>query len=48
LSCGPPTRFNRSRQAGGFGPGTLISIDRDLDAAATAKGLTVDDPDSHP
>ena len=27
---------------------TLISADRELNAAATAEGLTVDDPNSHP
>ena len=39
---------NRSHQADGFGPITLISADRDLNAAATAEGLAVDDPNSHP
>jgi predicted nucleic acid-binding protein len=27
---------------------TLVSADRDLNAAAIAEGLTVDDPNSHP
>jgi predicted nucleic acid-binding protein len=39
---------NRSHQADGFGPVTLISADRDLNAAATAEGLAVDDPNTHP
>ena len=39
---------NRSHQADGFGPITLISADRDLNAAATAEGLTVDDPTCTP
>ena len=39
---------NRSHQADGFGPITLISADRDLNTAAIAEGLTVDDPNSHP
>jgi predicted nucleic acid-binding protein len=38
---------NRSHQADGFGPITLVSADRDLNAAATAEGLAVDDPNSH-
>ncbi len=39
---------NRSHQADGFGPVTLISADQALNAAATAEGLTVEDPRSHP
>jgi hypothetical protein len=39
---------NRSHQADGFGPVTLISADQALNDAATAEGLTVDDPRSHP
>ncbi len=35
-------------RAGGFGSGTLISADQPLNAAATAEGLTVDDPNLHP
>ena len=31
-------------QQGGLGPVTLVSSDRDLNAAAAAEGLTVDDP----
>ena len=32
----------------GFGSVTLISADQPLNAAATAEGLTVDDPNLHP
>ncbi len=39
---------NRSHQADGFGPVTLISADQALNDAATAEGLTVEDPCSHP
>jgi len=39
---------NRSRRADGFGPVTLISADQALNDAATAEGLAVDDPRSHP
>ncbi len=39
---------NRSHQADGFAPVTLISADRDLNAAAIAEGVTVEDPNSHP
>jgi predicted nucleic acid-binding protein len=39
---------NRFHQAGGSGPVTLVSADRDLNDAATAEGLMVDDPSSHP
>jgi uncharacterized protein len=39
---------NRSHQADGFGPVTLISADQALNDAATAEGLTVEDPRSHP
>jgi predicted nucleic acid-binding protein len=39
---------NRSHQAGGSGPVTLISADRALNDAATAEGLPVDDPNLHP
>ena len=35
-------------QAAGLGGIILISADRDLNAAATAEGLMVDDPNSHP
>ena len=39
---------NRSHQADGFGPVTLISADQALNDAAIAEGLAVDDPNSHP
>jgi predicted nucleic acid-binding protein len=39
---------NRSHQADGFGPVTLISADQALNDAATAEGLAVDDPNTHP
>jgi uncharacterized protein len=39
---------NRFHQAGVSGPVTLISADQALNGAATAEGLTVDDPNSHP
>jgi len=38
---------NRFHQAGGSGPVTLVSADQALNGAATAEGLTVDDPNSH-
>ncbi len=38
---------NRSHQADGFGPVTFISADQALNDA-TAEGLTVEDPRSHP
>ena len=39
---------NRSHQADGFGPITLISADQGLNAAARAEGMTVEDPNAHP
>jgi predicted nucleic acid-binding protein len=39
---------NRFHQAGGAGPITLVSADQDLNDAALAEGLVVDDPRSHP
>jgi len=38
----------RIYQPVGLGPVTLISADRELNAAAIAEGLTVDDPNNHP
>jgi hypothetical protein len=38
-------RLNRNA---GFGPVTLLSADRDLNTAASAEGLAVDDPTTHP
>jgi len=40
--------FNRSHRADGFGPVTLILADQALSDAATAEGLTVEDPNLHP
>jgi predicted nucleic acid-binding protein len=39
---------NRIHRAAGADPVTLVCADRDLNAAATAEGLTVDDPCTHP
>ena len=39
--------IRRQRQEAGFGPVTFISADRDLNAAAQAEGLAVDDPNKH-
>ena len=38
----------RLQQDAGLGPVTLVSADRDLNKAATAEGLTVEDPAMHP
>ena len=35
-------------RAAGMGGITLVSADQDLNTAATAEGLTVDDPNTHP
>jgi len=40
--------LNARYQAAGLGGITLISADQDLNTAATADGLTVDDPNTHP
>jgi predicted nucleic acid-binding protein len=40
--------ISQQRQDAGFGPVTLVSADQDLNTAATAEGLTVDDPHAHP
>jgi hypothetical protein len=40
--------INRKEQDAGFAPVTLISADQALNDAATAEGLTVDDPRSNP
>ncbi len=37
-----------SRAAGGLPPLTLVSADQELNAAATAEGLRVEDPNLHP
>jgi len=39
---------NRSHRADDFGPVALISADEALNDAATAEGLTVEDPKLHP
>jgi uncharacterized protein len=39
--------IRRLHQAAGFEPVTLVSADRELNAAAIAEGLDVDDPNSH-
>ena len=40
--------IHRQRQKTGFGPLMLVSSDQSLNAAATAEGLAVDDPNLHP
>jgi predicted nucleic acid-binding protein len=39
---------NRIYRTAGLGPVTLVSADQELNAAATAEGLTVEDPNAHP
>jgi predicted nucleic acid-binding protein len=39
---------DRIYQSRGSGPVTLVSADQALNAAATAEGLAVDDPNAHP
>ena len=41
-------KIRQEHQDAGFAPVTLISADQALNDAATAEGLTVDDPRSHP
>ncbi len=41
-------RIRQERRDAGLAPVTLISADQALNDAATAEGLTVDDPRSHP
>jgi predicted nucleic acid-binding protein len=41
-------RIRQERRDAGFAPVTLISADQALNDAATAEGLAVDDPNSHP
>jgi predicted nucleic acid-binding protein len=36
------------QEAAGLGPVALVSADRDLNNAAMAEGLTVEDPNTHP
>lgn len=40
--------IQRLHQRAGLGPVTLVSADRDLNAAGSAEGLVVDDPTMHP
>jgi uncharacterized protein len=40
--------IQRDHQQAGLAPVTLVSADRDLNAAAVAEGLAVDDPNAHP
>ncbi len=40
--------LHRARLADGLAPLTLVSADSDLNTAALAEGLLVDDPRSHP
>ena len=40
--------INRLNQEDGYGPVTLVSADRELNAAAAAEGLVVEDPMTHP
>jgi len=39
--------LDRLNQDDGFGPVTLVSADRELNTAAMAEGLVVDDPTTH-
>lgn len=39
---------NTQRVARGVPPATLVSADAELNAAATAEGIAVDDPNGHP
>lgn len=39
---------DRLNQEDAFGPVTLVSADRELNVAATAEGLVVEDPTTHP
>jgi uncharacterized protein len=39
---------HRLQEVAGLGPVTLVSADRDLNTAALAEGLTVEDPNSYP
>ena len=40
--------INQKEHNAGFAPMALISVDHALNDAATAEGLTVDDPNAHP
>lgn len=39
---------DRLRRAASLGPVTLVSADRELNIAAAAEGLSVEDPNTHP
>jgi uncharacterized protein len=39
--------IRQQRQEAGFGPVTLVSADHDLNKAAQAEGLVVEDPNLH-
>jgi hypothetical protein len=41
-------QFQQARNALGLPVPTVVSADQELNAAAVAEGLTVDDPNSHP
>lgn len=41
-------QLDRGNQAGGFGPVPLVSADADLNTAALAEGLLVENPNLHP
>jgi uncharacterized protein len=41
-------QVHRLHQDNGLGPVALVSADRDLNSAATAEGLLVEDPNLHP
>jgi uncharacterized protein len=40
--------MQRRRRAAGLGPMTLVSADQELNAAARAEGITVEDPNGYP
>ena len=48
LQLAAALEINQKEQDAGFAPVTLISADQAFNDAATAEGLTVDDPRSHP
>jgi predicted nucleic acid-binding protein len=39
---------HRDHQNAGIGPITLVSADKELNAAGLAEGLTIEDPNNHP
>ena len=48
VQLGATTELHRSRSALSLSPLTLISADQELNAAALAEGIDVDDPATHP